>query len=113
MKIKLDPGAYAPARAHDTDAGIDLYAERTAVIMGHDSAVFDTGVHAQLPPGTVGFLKSKSGLMVRDITSDGVIDEWYSGGIKVKKERCLIRTMGFCAHWEKRLTAAIRQLTES
>ena len=25
MKIKLDEGAYMPTRAHDTDAGLDLY----------------------------------------------------------------------------------------
>ena len=25
MKIKLDEGAIMPSRAHDTDAGLDLY----------------------------------------------------------------------------------------
>lgn len=47
--------------------------------------MFDTGVHIELPEGTVGFLKSKSGLNVKhDITSDGVIDAGYTGNIVVK-----------------------------
>lgn len=49
------------------------------------SRVIDTGVHIQLPHGYVGMLKSKSGMNVKhDITSEGVIDEGYTGPIKVK-----------------------------
>ena len=51
------------------------------------SAVIHTGVHVQLPPNTVGMLKSKSGLHVRSgITSEGVIDEGYTGEIVVRLE---------------------------
>ena len=85
MKIKLDPGAYAPTRAHDTDAGMDLRACITQSIPPRGNAVFRTGVHVQLPPGTAGLLVSKSGLNVNaDITSTGLIDEGYDGEIKVK-----------------------------
>lgn len=49
------------------------------------SRVIDTGVHIQLPHGYVGMPKSKSGLNVKyGITSEGVIDEGYTGQIKVK-----------------------------
>ena len=86
MKIKLDPGAYIPTRAHDTDAGLDLRTPEELTIFPHDSAVIDTGVHIQLPHGTFGKLESKSGLNVNwDIVScGGVIDEGYTGSIKVK-----------------------------
>ena len=85
MKIKLDPGAKMPTRAHPTDAGLDLYARETQIVSAKESAVFDTGVHIELPPNTVGFLKSKSGLNVKhDIIGEGVIDEGYTGSIKEK-----------------------------
>lgn len=85
MKIKLDDGAKMPTRAHPTDAGLDLYARDTLIIPPKGSAVFDTGVHVELPTGTVGMLKSKSGLNVKyGLTSEGVIDVGYTGSIVVK-----------------------------
>lgn len=85
MKIKLDPGAIQPTRAHDTDAGLDLYALEDRIIEAKGDATFKTGVHVQLPHGCAGLLVSKSGLNVkRGITSTGLIDEGYSGEITVK-----------------------------
>ena len=50
-----------------------------------ESRVFDTGLHIELPKNSVGFLKSKSGLyMKHGITSEGVVDEGYTGSIRVK-----------------------------
>ena len=85
MKIKLDRGAFIPVRAHGTDAGADLRSPNDTVVPAIGSRVINTGVHIQLPHGYVGMLKSKSGLNVmHDITSEGVIDEGYTGPIKVK-----------------------------
>lgn len=85
MKVMLDEGAYMPTRAHSTDAGMDLYAVETQVVPAKESAIFDTGVHIELPPNTVGMLKSKSGLNVKyGITSEGVIDVGYTGSIVAK-----------------------------
>ena len=85
IKVKLDPGAYMPTRAHSTDAGLDLYAMEKHLIPCNDSMCFDTGVHVEIPAGYVGFLKSKSGLNVRfGITNEGVIDSGYTGSIMVK-----------------------------
>ena len=85
MKVTLDPGAVLPTRAHDLDAGLDLYAMEDAVIFRHGSHKFDTGVHVAIPEGYVGFLKSKSGLNVKhSIQSEGVIDSGYTGSILVK-----------------------------
>ncbi len=85
MKIKLDPGAFAPERAHATDAGLDLRSPYYCVVPAHDSRTINTGVHVELPRGTVGMLKSKSGLNVKHgIVSEGVIDQGYTGAIQVK-----------------------------
>ena len=85
LRVRLDPGAYLPQRAHETDAGLDLRTPVEAYVRAGGSTVIDTGVHIQLPPGTVGMLKSKSGLNVKDgIVSEGVIDEGYTGTILVK-----------------------------
>lgn len=85
MKIKLDEGAKMPTRAHQKDAGLDLYAREMQIVPAKESAVFDTGVHIELPDNTVGMLKSKSGLNKHHgITSEGVIDEGYTGSIEVK-----------------------------
>ena len=60
MKIKLDSWAIMPTRAHDTDAGLDLYA-------------------------TEDILVPCCGLNVKHgITSDGVVDVGYTGSIRVK-----------------------------
>lgn len=85
MKIMLDEGAKMPTRAHEMDAGLDMYARESCVVEAKGSATFDTGVHIAIPKGFVGFLKSKSGLNVKhSITSEGVIDAGYTGSIVVK-----------------------------
>ena len=85
MKIKLDKGAFAPERAHSTDAGLDIRSRETVVVRACGSAILRTGMHIKLPKGTCGVLISKSGLNVKhDITSTGLIDEGYDGEILVK-----------------------------
>lgn len=85
MKVVLDKGAFMPERAHKTDAGMDLRSPVNMYIPPRDNVTINTGVHIELPVGTVGMLKSKSGLNVKhDITSEGVIDVGYTGSIVVK-----------------------------
>lgn len=89
MLFKLDDGAYKPDRAFKTDAGIDLRARESKVVPAHGSAIFDTGVHVQMPVGTAGILVSKSGLNFRHgITSTGCIDAGYTGTISVRLDNC-------------------------
>lgn len=84
MRVKLDFGAIAPTRAHDTDAGLDLYTRERFCIFPNDRYFVDTGVHIKLPPKTVGYIRSKSGLLrYKGVLTDGVIDEGYSGSIGV------------------------------
>ena len=86
MRIMLERWAIMPTRAHEYDAGLDLYsADYDVWISPGGSRLFDTGVHVQLPKNTVGFIKSKNKLNVRyGITSEGVIDVGYTGSIMVK-----------------------------
>lgn len=85
LKIKLDEGAKMPTRAHEWDAGMDLYSTEGKLVPAMGSAIFDTGVHMEIPKGFVGFIKSKSGLNVKHgLTCEGVIDSGYTGSIVVK-----------------------------
>jgi dUTP pyrophosphatase len=85
MKIKLEPWAKMPTRAHKADAGLDLYTPHDICINGKCSASVDTGVHVKIPKSCVGLVKSRSGLMFKhDVTTDGTIDEDYVGSIGIK-----------------------------
>lgn len=85
LKVMLDPGAKMPTRAHETDAGLDLYSMEENEIPPFGSVVLDTGTHAAIPAGYVGFVKSKSGMMMKhNITTDGTVDSGYTGSIRVK-----------------------------
>lgn len=85
MKIKLDQGAFMPERAHETDAGLDIRSPESFLLPAGKSMKVDSGLHVELPPGTVGMLKSRSGLNVKcGVLSEGVIDEGYTGSICIK-----------------------------
>ena len=78
MKIVLDEGAIMPTKACETDEGFILYSREDKKVPAQGYAVFDTGVHIELPktPFTVGFLKYKSGLIT--------INVGYAESIRVK-----------------------------
>ena len=98
MKIVLDKGAKMPERGHTTDAGLDLKTPIPFSLASGASIAIDTGVHVELPHGTVGMLKSKSGLNVKHgITSEGVIDEGYTGSIWAKLYNNGLKTVDFKA----------------
>lgn len=85
IRTKIRDDAFLPERAHDTDAGADIRTPEGFTLKAHGSEIVATGVHVELPAGTVGMLKSKSGLNTRyGIVSEGVIDEGFSGEIIVK-----------------------------
>ena len=89
MKIKftLDDGATAPTRAHDTDAGLDLYSSRSCPINPGERRLVSTGVHVAIPPGYVGMICPRSGLAhkygLTVLNAPGIIDAGYTGEIKV------------------------------
>ena len=85
FKLDADKGALLPVRAHATDAGSDILTPHSFLLPARSSAIIRTGVHVELPPHTVGMLKSKSGLNIfHDIVGEGVIDEGFTNEIVVK-----------------------------
>ena len=85
MKVMLDPGARVPSRAHEWDAGYDLYSREEWAIWPGEYHEFDSGVHVQIPHGMCGLIVSKSGLNSKEsVWSTGLIDSDYTGSIKVK-----------------------------
>ena len=83
--VSLDWNAYLPRRAHEDDAGFDLFSPKYDLVPGLGSTIIDTGVHVAIPKGYAGILVSKSGLNIKHgILSEGLIDSGYTGAIKVK-----------------------------
>ena len=83
--VQLDEGAYMPERQHPTDAGADIRTPYAFVLPAKSARTVDTGVHVQLPPRTKCDVRSKSGLHINhDIITDGLVDEGFSGSIKVR-----------------------------
>lgn len=86
INIALDDGAIMPTRAHEADAGYDLYLPEDIVVGNNDRYFFiDTGVHIEIPKGYYGTIKARSGLNKnKHMTCQGVIDSGYTGTIGVK-----------------------------
>lgn len=84
LKVLLAEGVKMPCYAHDGDAGLDLRARGSALILPHDRMAFRTGVMVEIPEGHFGSIRSRSGMMRNHgIITDGVIDCNYRGEIGV------------------------------
>jgi dUTP pyrophosphatase len=72
-------------REHDGDAGIDLRCAEPFTLPAHGTAFVSCGLRLQLPSGTFGAVRSRSGLASRSGVSavDGTIDENYRGTVGV------------------------------
>ncbi len=85
VSVSLDEGAHMPTRAHDTDAGADLYSPVDCHLMWLDSAEIHTGVHVEIPHGYVGLVMARSSMYVqKGVLTSGVVDEGYTGEIRVR-----------------------------
>lgn len=85
VKIELEPGAKMPTKAHEHDAGFDLYLHRSRKQeqLGL-SYIYDTGVHVAIPEGYVGLVLPRSSISNQGLVCPvGVIDSGYTGTIKV------------------------------
>ena len=85
IRIKfLSAAAKVPTRAHDGDAGWDLYSAENVDISPDETRVVATGIAVAIPCGWYGQIKvrsshGRSGVIV----TAGVIDSSYRGGIGV------------------------------
>lgn len=85
--VRLDPELPMPHRAHDGDAGVDLYSAQDVELASGQRALVGTGVAVAIPIGMVGLVHPRSGLAARVglsiVNSPGTIDAGYRGEIKV------------------------------
>ena len=85
--VRLDPGLPLPSRAHEGDAGLDLYSAEQVTLDPGRRALVRTGVAVAIPVGMVGLIHPRSGLAARlglsIVNSPGTIDAGYRGEIKV------------------------------
>ena len=84
---KLEPGATLPTRAHEGDAGLDLYACEAAHIGPGERWSVGTGLAVEIPAGHAGLVLPRSG-MAREhgislVNSPGLIDAGYRGELRV------------------------------
>jgi dUTP pyrophosphatase len=84
---RLDERARLPTRAHDGDAGLDLYALDDAVLAPGERASVATGIAVEIPPGQAGLVLPRSGLAARHgisvVNAPGLIDAGYRGEVRV------------------------------
>ena len=84
---RLDERARLPTRAHDGDAGLDLYALEEAELEPGARAQLRTGVAVEIPPGHAGLVLPRSGLAARHgialVNAPGLIDSGYRGELQV------------------------------
>lgn len=85
VECRVAHNGLLPKRAHDTDAGADLYSAETLVLKPGEMKLVDTGVGVKVPVGYGGFVLNRSSQRVAKITSlgTGLIDSDYRGNIKV------------------------------
>lgn len=76
-----------PGRAHDGDAGVDLFSAVDVELAPGERALVGTGIAVAIPHGMVGLIHPRSGLAARVglsiVNSPGTIDAGYRGEIKV------------------------------
>ena len=78
---RADVEAKLPTKAHEGDAGWDLYSLYDYVINPHETVKVDTGLNFQLPEGTFGAIYARSGLAtkqgLRPANCVGICDAGY------------------------------------
>lgn len=97
VEVKLlNEESVIPTKAHDNDAGFDLYSVEDCSIQPKQRKTVCTGVSLQLPDNYAGLIWPRSGLSVKkgiDVLA-GVIDAGYRGEIMV----CLYNTSFEAVH---------------
>ena len=84
---RLDDAAQIPRRAHEGDAGLDLFAAEAARLEPGARASVGTGLVVAIPDGHAGLVLPRSGLAARHgisvLNAPGLIDSGYRGEVRV------------------------------
>lgn len=84
---RISEDAIVPDRAYSDAAGFDLYSIEQAILPPGGRRLIRTGWNIQLPPGTEGQVRPRSGLALKHgitvLNSPGTIDADYRGEIGV------------------------------
>jgi dUTP pyrophosphatase len=84
---RLIPSAVLPAYAKPGDSGLDLCAAADLTLAPGEARLVPTGIAIELPPGTEGQVRPRSGLArehaVTVLNAPGTIDEGYRGEVGV------------------------------
>jgi dUTP pyrophosphatase len=84
---RMVEGATLPTRAHEGDAGLDLYACEAAHIGPGERWSVGTGIAVEIPEGHAGLVLPRSGIArehgISLVNSPGLIDCGYRGELRV------------------------------
>ena len=85
--IPLREGAHIPQKAHEDDAGFDLYASEDFTLKAHGFGCVPTALSIELPDGYEAQVRPRSGLAAKHgvtvLNAPGTIDAGYRGEVKV------------------------------
>lgn len=84
---KIDKNAIIPFKAHDDDAGMDLFSIEEIILEPMERKMIHTGIKIQLPKNTEAQIRPRSGLALKHgitvLNTPGTIDEGYRGEIRI------------------------------
>ena len=91
MKIKILDFGYKnmPTRAHDNDAGMDVYVTKKTRLFPCSATKIPLGFGLEIPDGYCGFIMPRSGLSSKGITCElSPIDSGYRGEVHAIVTNC-------------------------
>lgn len=84
---KMNQDAIIPLKAHEGDAGMDLFSIEDITLQSMERKLIHTGIKIQLPKNTEAQIRPRSGLALKYgitvLNTPGTIDEGYRGEIGV------------------------------
>ena len=87
IPCELNEGVELPTYAHDTDAGLDIYAQEEYTILPGETKIIPTGIKVAIPDGYAILIQPRSGQSVktklRIANTPGLIDSGYRDEIGV------------------------------
>ena len=83
IKTIADDELFLPKRAHHDDAGFDLRCTESFILRSGECIVMPAGIKVEIPYGYFGKIESRSGLFIKGVLAQGVVDAGFRGPVKV------------------------------